>query len=290
MTSNYPIYAYSPYGLANRLLGLASTMYICHVLNRPLVLIWEQNSQLGYTDFRDIFESSIDTVSKKPAQLPTVVGENTQTHSSFHADTAVILECHDICKFPGLDEQRIHLELKALRVISQINQRIISFSADHDLNALVGVHVRYGDKWRGGKMRRLRELVESRYDEAVREVLDRTGFNIYLSCDDVNVWKRYRKLYGGRIISGPKHHDPLFRNKDSIPEALLDLYLLSRTRYMLYGVGTFGYAAHLLGGNRGFNILYSEKNFFLWYDLLVGQPVERFPDIRAIVTKIASSN
>jgi hypothetical protein len=80
-------------------------------------------------------------------------------------------------------------------------------------------------------------------------------------------------LYGDRIISLEKQQSPHKRNQKSLPEAALDLYLLSKTKCVLYGVGTFGYAAHILSGNPGYNILSVNNKMTLFLDPIRGAPL-----------------
>jgi hypothetical protein len=156
----------------------------------------------------------------------------------------------------------------------------------NDISKFVGVHIRQGDKMKGIKTQALRKKVESQYDSAIIEIIRRTDTKIYLSCDDPNTWGKYRRLYGKRIESSPKTRTPLRRDAESIAEAVLDLYLLSKTEWMLYGVGTFGYAAHLLGGNMARNILHPKDEFFLFFQALQSLPLESYPSTSFIIDEI----
>jgi len=262
-------------------------MYICRTLRRPLVLIWEQNSNIGNTKFSDLFDNVITTVSQKPSAIPIVLGDRPQTEDSFPANMPIILECHDICQFPGLNDLAISTGLQSLLLAPAILSTLTAFTKSHDIANFLGIHVRKGDKWHSIKSSSLRSRVESQYDIAIREIVQSTGANLYLACDDPKTWKKYKRMYGKRIFCAPKSRNPLRRDKIAIAEALLDLYLLSKTKFILYGIGTFGYAAHLLGGNLARNILCSKKEFFFFFHTIQGLPLNSFPDVNEIVNEIA---
>jgi len=290
-----PIYAFSPYGLANRLLGLASTLYVCDALRRPLVLIWEQNECIGNANFNELFENEFTIISRKPSDIPILRGDRELTADSFPVDTPIILDCHDVCKFPGLNDPALRSGLQTLRLVPSILNRVAEFTASHDIANFIGIHIRQGDKWRAFRSRHyssmaLRAKVESQYDVAFQEIIQRTDANIYLSCDDPAAWRKYKRLYRDRVHCAPKTRNPLQRDGDSIAEALLDLYLLSRTRFMLYGIGTFGYAAHILGGSLGRNILYSKEDFFILFRTLLSIPSDSFPDVRDIIESASADS
>lgn len=281
LTAQNPIYAYSGCGLGNRILGMAHTMELCRILERPFVLVWESNCHVGHVQFYDIFESEVATVSSKPFDVPSVwcSYQKVLSQSDLPNNAATILICNDFINLHGVDKFTIQPHLQRLRLVSRLQERIAGIVKEYDFNKVIGVHVRKGDKLPFAKSKDTILMVEQQYDILLRLLCEK-GFIVYLSSDELGLIEKYKRLYGNRILSLEKTENPLNRNAASISDSVLEMYLLAKTRFVFYGVGTFGYTACLLGGGRGCNLLGERNNLLICFSELENR---QFPKLDTLL-------
>lgn len=280
-TVQNPIYAYSGCGLGNRILGMAHTMELCRILERPFVLIWESNCHVGHTHFYDLFESEFATVKSKPFDVRSVwcSYQNVISQSELPIDKATIVNCNDFINLHGVEKFTIQPHLQRLQLVSRLQERIAGIVKEYDFNKVIGVHVRRGDKLPFAKSKYTILKVEQQYDMLLQLLFER-GFIIYLSSDEQGLIQKYKGLYGDRILSLEKTENPLVRNAVSISDSALEMYLLAKTRFVFYGVGTFGYASCLLGGGRGCNLLSDRNNLLICFSELENR---QFPKLDTLL-------
>jgi len=268
-----PIYAYSAYGLGNRLLGLAFTMELCRIKQRPIVLVWESNFHVGNTHFNDLFENVIPLIGRKPAGVRDVCGGRPHKLSpdDLPQNRETVVVCNDVIAYPGINHLMARSNIQKLRPVSRLRMIVDAFTDRHDFTNVIGVHIRKGDKliWEASKENVQR--ADEQYDETIRQLMELTSAKVFISCDDLDTVAKYKKQYDSRIISLNKRENPIDRNGGAISEAILDLYLLSKTKFIFYGVGTFGYVAHFISGKGGCNILRPEIDFFFLLDEIDGK-------------------
>jgi hypothetical protein len=141
--SRFPILAFSYWGLANRLLGLSSTMELCRILDRPIALVWESNRHIGHTPFHHLFSNDIVMLDRKPNGIALVDGRAKRAFvaSMFPIDEPVQLECNDLFKFPGITEAAIRPHLMKFLLVPPLQERLTAYLQCHDLRNAVGVHI-----------------------------------------------------------------------------------------------------------------------------------------------------
>jgi hypothetical protein len=248
-------------GIGNRLRGSISAIRLSKLLNRKLVLYWENNQYLG-CDFNDLFENKFTEIDKY------VLEEDIKSNSckvyrdvldkDFDKYRYIILDTWKWVFLPGEIEKgfnktyaskeganidfefdRIPLNLRK-EILKELNDLIPTqevldkvkfFEEQHSLGEYDGMHIRRGDNQFTVDGR---EKISS--DEKFIKIIEDNPENkFFISTDSVDVAKKIKEKFGNsdRIIYYPIE-DKKRSNKESIQEALAAIILLSKTNH-LYG-------------------------------------------------------
>jgi Nodulation protein Z (NodZ) len=169
-----------------------------------------------------------------------------------YADEIELLRRHFRARRPDLARLSDASVLKwlmteRLELAPALRQRVRDFSAQHFSETTVGVHVRYTD----------RKNSFERYPAVIDELLGRDARAVlFLATDNRDVEEQFRARFT-RIVTLPKWFPepglPLHRVRrcpDKLgtgADALVEMYLLGRCRYLIYDQrSTFGVVARLL--------------------------------------------
>ena len=219
-------------GIGNRLRGLISAIRLCKLLNRKLLLYWENNQYLG-CDFNDLFENKFDEVDKKELVdiknpwnkdkssiiirdvleeryekydylildtwkftfLPKEIPENfNKTYASNKGENIDF----EFNKIPKNLREEILKELKTLRPTKEVIEKVENFESKHNLLEYNGMHIRRGDnKFTTDD----REKISS--DNKFFEIINKSNDKFFISTDSVKVAKEIKEKFGERIIYYP---------------------------------------------------------------------------------------
>lgn len=246
-------------GIGNRLRGLISAIRLCKLLNRKLLLYWENNQYLG-CDFNDLFENKFDEI-KNEHQLNIIKMDDSKVYrdileEGFEDYTYIILDTWKWVFLPGeIDKgfnktyaskegenidfefdkipknlrDEILKELRILRPTKEVLEKVENFEYKHNLSEYNGIHIRRGDnKFTTDG----REKVSSD-DKFAKIILENPKEKFFISSDSVLSSLSLKTLFPKRVVYHP-NEDKKRSNKESIQEALASIILLSKTK-KLYG-------------------------------------------------------
>lgn len=245
-------------GIGNRLRGLVSAMRLSKLLNRKLLLYWENNKYLG-CDFNDLFENKIEQINEN--ELSDIMVENPFIvrdilSEGFEHHKYLVIDSWKWIFLPGEIEkgfnktysseegnnidfefERIPIKLRLsiltelieLRISKRVLDKIKEFEKQYNLKEYNGMHIRRGDnKFTTDG----REKISS--DEKFIKIIEENpDEKFFVSTDSVEVANKIKDQFGERIIYYP-YSDKKRSNKESIQEALAAIILLSKTK-KLYG-------------------------------------------------------
>jgi len=260
-------------GLGNRLRGLVSAMRLCKLLNRKLLLYWENNKFLG-CGFKDLFENKFEEITKE--ELKEIKKKNSFVYrdileEDFKKYDYVILDTWKFVFLPNEierdfnktyssnDGSNIDFEFERIpigqreKIINNLNELIPTkrirgiiedFNVSNNLKDCIGLHIRRGDnKFTVDG----REKVSS--DELFIEKIKSMPNERFLLCTDgIEIENKLKELFKERIIVYPKGNRKRSKS-ESVQEALIDMILLSKTK-KIFGsyLSTFTELAWWLSG------------------------------------------
>lgn len=260
-------------GLGNRLRGLVSAMRLCKLLNRKLLLYWENNQYLG-CNFNDLFENKFEEITKE--ELKEIKKKNSFVYrdileEDFKKYDYVILDTWKFVFLPNEierdfnktyssnDGSNIDFEFERIpigqreKIINNLNELIPTkrirgiiedFNVSNNLKDCIGLHIRRGDnKFTVDG----REKVSS--DELFIEKIKSMPNERFLLCTDgIEIENKLKELFKERIIVYPKGNRKRSKS-ESVQEALIDMILLSKTK-KIFGsyLSTFTELAWWLSG------------------------------------------
>jgi len=245
-------------GIGNRLRGFISAMRLSKLLNRKLLLYWENNKYLG-CDFNDLFENNFYEVNENA--LKDIKKGNAKIYRDilepgFEDYDYVILDTWKWIFLPGEVEEgfnktyaskkganidfefeRIPIKLRLsiltelieLRISKRVLDKIKEFEKQYNLKEYNGMHIRRGDN---------RFTIDGREkissdEKFIKIIEDNPTEKFFISSDSIEVAKKIKEKFGERIIYYPIE-DKKRNKKESIQEALSAIILLSKTKH-LYG-------------------------------------------------------
>jgi hypothetical protein len=127
--------------------------------------------------------------------------------------------------------------LSAVAMAPALHQRALAFAARHDLRPAVGVHVRRGDLIGYPIERERRRLVGlDRYFAVLDEVAGDAP--LFLCTEDREVIEAFEARYPGRILRYPTRSWDR-GDREALAEALIEMFLLSATRFIVGGLSAF---------------------------------------------------
>ncbi|MDQ3623175.1 MAG: hypothetical protein M3463_11890 [Verrucomicrobiota bacterium] len=238
-------------GMGNRLRAIASARRLCGLLQARCSVVW---------DWGDIdqFFAPIPDVEIVRSRLSTVATRI--VHRPMHVDptrtvdvSVETLEVRSQYVFWGSHESEIELfEIREyLPSLSARLQEIVEeFSANHLKNA-VGLHLRRTDNKKAIEVSR-----DALFFSEARALVS-VGKKLFLATDNATTEAAMQKLFGDAIITYPKRQAldrrwPRPFNQTAAEDDLIDLFLLSRTEYILgsYWSSFSGVAMALNGSER----------------------------------------
>lgn len=237
-------------GLANRIYAIASAIAFCKDYDVKLRIIWFKDKGMG-ADFHSLFDLSnevdkskveiidakwyhyiYDRPRKRNLWLPFVI----QTFCfSFRYYEKNVLQKLNIDKLTEYIKRNKSIYLVAyynfynvekfnfLLLKNAISERIDQIACSFSQERTIGIHLRRTDNIDSIKNSPL-SLFVIRMDQ---ELALNPNIHFYVASDSLNEKLELKKQYGDRIIMSLKEVQR--NNKDGIIDALIELYILSRT-------------------------------------------------------------
>jgi hypothetical protein len=156
----------------------------------------------------------------------------------------------DLAGYRRLSERRIIRDFMArwMPLQADIARAIDAFAQDEFASPMIGVHVRYSD---------LRSPLKPIHKAVERFLAEAPQAGIFLATDNRAIEDGFKARYPRVVVTPkwlPSPGEPVHYNAGNLDpqasavEALKDIYLLSRTDYLVYpGRSTFSYLARCLG-------------------------------------------
>jgi hypothetical protein len=220
-----PIVAGNICGLCNRLMPVVCGLRIANILCRPFHLWWPTNQRHCDVSFNQLFTNRLHVAPDCPSGSITSMFET---------------------KLPGEGDIDLSPYFARLKLVTAITDLIDDYHQQHGFKKLIGIHVRKTDKFPEAYVNlhgAIRILIDQQYEEVMKIIVAETDYSFYLSTDDMEVVSRMRRLFGDRVLWRERTASLTARNYDSAVQALTDLYLLAKTRAIIYGIGSFGWLA-----------------------------------------------
>jgi len=235
------VYHVSRYGLCNRLRALAAMQAIAEIHQAELKMLWEPGITCP-AHFHELFEPVCESVSTREIELikeregtkvvaGNAAGNRPESYASGEAFQA---------------SWRRHV--RELLPLPEIQQKIDAYQASTWNDYMVGVHVRRTDAV-GDRGRRLGlTFSDEPIIAAMRELVDREPRTKFLfATDNQETLSTFETEFGERIQCYPKafeRFDPgkhkrygssstVGHRHTSVRDAVIDLWLLSRTRQVI---------------------------------------------------------
>lgn len=257
-------------GLANRIYAITSAIAFCKDYDVKLRIIWFKDKGMG-ADFHSLFDLSsevdkskveiidakwyhyiYDRPRKRNLWLPFVI----QTFCfNFRYYEKNVLQKLNIDKLAEYIKRNKSIYLVAyynfynvekfnfLLLKSAISERVDQIACSFSQERTIGIHLRRTDNIDSIKNSPL-SLFIIRMDQ---ELASNPDIHFYIASDSLNEKLELKKQYGDRLIMSLKEVQR--NNKDGIIDALIELYILSRT-CKIYGSAhsSFSTLAASIGG------------------------------------------
>jgi hypothetical protein len=240
------------YGLGNRLMALWSAVRLAAALKRTLKICWLPDTYSCNADFRDLFagvpwEFVSEFEMKKYPELPYEYLFTRMPDETFY------MTCCHWFHYRGINND-FSPEIRFISPLPDLQGEIDRYSRDYDLKKRTGVHIRKGDKCKLNccETRQEPHLVMA-VNNAYIEAMSRTEGDFFVSSDE-NL-SLYKFLFGPRIIT--REIEDRSRDLPGLREAVVDMWLLARTKRIIRGLGSFGMCASAIGRVPGSNIFKS---------------------------------
>jgi glycosyltransferase involved in cell wall biosynthesis len=267
------LFIHVEHGLGSRLAAIASGMALAIQLKREFHLVWEQSTHCE-CDFVDLFDSQwpISECWNAEALDPNAeiydllsFDDQLRNHDiKGSQDNDIYIHARTRVRDTRIRNYKEEIVLQQLMPKQEIRQQI----ARHDVSNMIGLHVRteggnvntdnpwdaaehfserefeHIDKWRKYSQ------LDTFFDELDRIILEEPDVRFFLCTDRPEHYKSFLNRYGReRIYHIPRKH--FDRSQKQIETALIDLYLLSQTRYILgSSYSSFSDVAAILGTSR----------------------------------------
>ena len=265
-------------GLANRLLGVTSTLALARKNRFRFAMLWEPGVHFSDDAWPDLFANDFELWSRARYEgaidegVPLSTGwKEISPRESREVARAVrerglvfdraSMPINEIMKTgamrrlrpSGRASMRACRELRPAPSIAREIDAFASASSFRD-GDVVGVHIRRGDAVIGPHREQYLPSTDGAFEHALREILrKRPHTRFFLATDCATTQQRFQGLFPDRILTREK---PFVASERGAPkagqrDAVADLFLLSRTRRIV-GTrwSTFGPMAARIGGVR----------------------------------------
>lgn len=256
-------------GLANRMRVIASGLELIKDMEIDVHVIWNLNEDLN-CKFEDLFI---------PIKGVSIIEKERKYVFAHHTNNPILhkkIKAYFRNKLLGIDyfinemdflkgrvksyyinkivRNNKNIYIKTTQSFANINEEIKNFKPSKSIQKLIdeevlkftsdtiGIHIRRTDN----KISILNSPTSLFVKKIEEELFLNNKVNFYLATDDINLQKELLNRYGSKMIVREKE---LNRNKkEGIIDALIDMYCLSKTKYV-YGTywSSFSKMASLLG-------------------------------------------
>ena len=241
-------------GLCNRLLPVASCYAFTKLTGRKLVICWEKHDVCN-ANFEDLFQNNIEIISwndLKKIKGAYFVGNREDVISNNFSEIIsnnninnnrdlIDLNCpneiiihHHNNLIPSIDRNSVIEFLRSLQPITEIEDKINEFTNEFNLDKrVIGMHCRLTDF----------SVPWSYYESEIQKQLNENpNCKILVCSDDIDFEKYIGEKYKSNVIIYNKKyrmvkkdqskewiHNNFVRDTGSVQEAIVDLFLLSKT-------------------------------------------------------------
>lgn len=257
-------------GLANRIYAITSAIAFCKDYDVKLRIIWFKDKGMG-ADFHSLFDLSsevdkskveiidakwyhyiYDRPRKRNLWLPFVIQTFCFNFRYYEKNVLQKLNIDNLTEYI-LRNKSIYLvayynfynveKFNFLLLKSAISERVDQIACSFTQERTIGIHLRRTDNIDSIKNSPL-SLFIIRMDQ---ELTSNPDIHFYIASDSLNEKLELKKQYGDRLIMSLKEVQR--NNKDGIIDALIELYILSRT-CKIYGSAhsSFSTLAASIGG------------------------------------------
>ncbi len=249
------VIAYRMDGLGGRLMALGNGIRIARVLGVPCYFAWESFEHVaGVTDPRRLLDAERLDAAVKTGKLTFGFREFDARRILYDGAKDVIDEAElagadvllcglgRVQRLSGeADSLRLRGDLaaamRAIALAPALSRQALAFAARHDPRPAIGVHVRRGDLVHYPVERERRRIVGlERYFAALDAVIGDAP--LFLCTEDPKVIEAFDGRYPGRVLHYPTRSwdrdDP-----EALAEALIEMFLLSTTRFIVGGPSAF---------------------------------------------------
>lgn len=237
-------------GLANRIYAITSAIAFCKDYDVKLRIIWFKDKGMG-ADFHSLFDLSsevdkskveiidakwyhyiYDRPRKRNLWLPFVIQTFCFNFRYYEKNVLQKLNIDNLTEYI-LRNKSIYLvayynfynveKFNFLLLKSAISERVDQIACSFTQERTIGIHLRRTDNIDSIKNSPL-SLFIIRMDQ---ELASNPDIHFYIASDSLNEKLELKKQYGDRLIMSLKEVQR--NNKDGIIDALIELYILSRT-------------------------------------------------------------
>jgi len=282
----------STFGLGNKLLFIASSMRVCELLNRPMIIQWDKSEHCDCL-FNDLFEpiEGVKSIQKLPENLKTIneeaiVPQDIPEGQCVLSHTGFVHLQGEQKTFPNLS-----MYFNKIRPIKSIANDIDKIVGKHDFKNTVGLHYRgtdYGEcPWK------------IRYFETCKATIQRfPNVKFFLAADNPEITNEFIEEFGDKIIVYPKTswteklvdkwypNCPIYRSQQCMAEATVDMWLLASCAVIVGGVGTFPACATKIKNAPLTSITMKNNILFLTYKQTEPYKVNSVNDVVNRIAKI----
>ncbi|GEM_PF-3401964 len=257
-------------GLCNRLKCLVSALRMGEQTSRQIFLHWEKTYTMG-ADFSELFDFPVTKKNREEVNRLEAIPCKTFEEGYSGAPCLLLETWRFLLKkgevednfakvYPEKDTPVIDLEyeripqeiknkflpyFKKLVPAASLRKEIESFSQERDISNAIGIHARRTEFLMNADGRG-QVSTDEKFFEAM-ESMDKDA-KFFLATDSKETEKNFMKRFGERVIVFPKKS----WSKDtrrSMEEAVIDLFLLSKTKHILGTyLSTFTELAWWIGG------------------------------------------
>ncbi len=258
------IISYCSGGIGNRLLPLSSSFELSNKLSRELGLVWNK-TDVCYSDFNNLFKNrfiNFDLNELDPSEvsiysnLEYIIGdfEMFKDSSLYNLYKKVglktLAQLDDVYldpkKYIIIYDNKLFLNLvdcagffNVLQLENEIDLRINNFISLNNIdNTVFGIHARGTDF--------INEKLDT-YLDSIEELIELDKSCTILFCSDSQKWEnKVKEKFPNNVIIRKKNSHPkknnflkgwsnnIHRSEASVIEAIIDIYLLSKTNFVVY--------------------------------------------------------
>jgi hypothetical protein len=242
-------------GLGGRLMALGNGIRIARVLGVPCYFAWESFEHVaGVDDPRRLLDAGRLDAAVKTGNLTFGFREFGARRILYDGaneviDRAGLAGAHVLLCGLGrvqrlsdeADSARLRLDLaaamSAIALAPALHRRALAFAARHDPRPAIGVHVRRGDLIGYPVPRERRRLVGLDRYFAVLDAVSGDA-PLFVCTEDQSVIEAFETRYSGRILRYPTRSWDR-GDQEALAEALIEMFLLSTTRFIVGGPSAF---------------------------------------------------